>query len=81
MMSNRQASRTTDGPDTARLAGVHIEAKGLAGRQVLSPPMPWICGSKSVDMGPARISGGLLLPSDSADFLPSGSVRRKANRG
>ena len=32
MMSNRQASRTTDGPDTARPAGVHIEAKGLAGR-------------------------------------------------
>ena len=29
---------------------------------MLSPPMPWICGSKSVDMGPARISGGLLPP-------------------
>jgi len=31
-MGNRQASRTTDGPDMARLAGLRIEAKGLAGR-------------------------------------------------
>ena len=43
--------------------------------------MPWICGSKSVDMGPARIHGRLLLPSDSAGFYQVGSGEAQGQQG
>ena len=46
---------------------------------MLSPPMPWIGRSKNVDMSPARITGGLLLPNDSAGFLPRDGPPHKEN--